>query len=238
MKVAETEHLTATQAIVRFLAAQSVSATARNNPSSPGCSESSVAATWPDWARRSRRPVTAFATTRPGTSRRWSTRPQGSPRSPGTRPLAAAYRHVLHWTELIGGNVTLTMPHQWQRRFNASNIEMAPRFDEPVPAAQLEALLERIPDFRRAFEPQGLAVEEFETYGATVRTPAHVHRRVLGSRPCDRRDPPAQSGCAPTRMTRSSCLARRVTEDRRGRSVTSPPPRELVPTPTSCAPEN
>jgi transaldolase len=77
---------------------------------------------------------------------------------------------VLHWTELIGGNVTLTMPHQWQRRFNASNIEMAPRFDEPVPAAQLEALLERIPDFRRAFEPQGLAVEEFETYGATVRT--------------------------------------------------------------------
>jgi transaldolase len=87
-----------------------------------------------------------------------------------TRPLAAAFRHVLHWTELIGGNVTLTMPHQWQRRFNSSNLEVSPRFDEPVPAAHLEALLERIPDFRRAFEPQGLALEEFDTYGATVRT--------------------------------------------------------------------
>jgi Transaldolase len=87
-----------------------------------------------------------------------------------TRPLAAAYRHVLHWTELIGGNVSLTMPYQWQRRFNASPVEIRPRFDEPVPAACVEELLERIPDFRRAFEPDGLAVEEFDTFGATVRT--------------------------------------------------------------------
>ena len=86
-----------------------------------------------------------------------------------TRPLGAAYRHVLHWTELIGGNVTLTMPYQWQRRFNSSSVEVVPRFDEPVPEAHL-AVLEGIPDFRRAYEPDGLAVEEFDTYGATVRT--------------------------------------------------------------------
>jgi transaldolase len=87
-----------------------------------------------------------------------------------TRPLAAAYRHVLHWTELIGGNVSLTMPYRWQRRFNASPVEIQPRFDEPVPEAYVAELLDRIPDFRRAFEPDGLAVEEFDTYGATVRT--------------------------------------------------------------------
>ena len=87
-----------------------------------------------------------------------------------TRPLAAAYRHVLHWTELIGGNVTLTMPYQWQRRFNSSNMDLVSRFDEPVPEAHLDALLERIPDFRRAFDPDGLALEEFDAYGATVRT--------------------------------------------------------------------
>lgn len=87
-----------------------------------------------------------------------------------TRPLAAAYRHLLHWTELIGGEVTLTMPHQWQRRFNATSGDVRARFDDPVPRAYVDELLARIPDFRRAYEPDGLTVEEFDTYGATVRT--------------------------------------------------------------------
>jgi len=87
-----------------------------------------------------------------------------------TRPLAAAYRHRLHWTELIGGDVTLTIPHQWQRRFNALSIELQDRFDEPVAPAHLDELRRQIPDFGRAYEPDGLAVEEFDEYGATVRT--------------------------------------------------------------------
>jgi len=87
-----------------------------------------------------------------------------------TRPLAAAYRHRLHWTELIGGDVTLTMPYQWQRRFNASSIELENRFDQPVPAEHINELVERIPDFGRAYELDGLSLEEFDSYGATVRT--------------------------------------------------------------------
>ena len=87
-----------------------------------------------------------------------------------TRPLAAAYRHRLHWTELIGGDVTLTMPHQWQRRFNALAIEPQDRFGAPVPREYVDELLRRIPDFERAYEPDGLAVDEFDRYGATVRT--------------------------------------------------------------------
>ena len=35
-----------------------------------------------------------------------------------TRLLAAAYRHHLHWSELIGGNVSMTIPYGWQRLFN------------------------------------------------------------------------------------------------------------------------
>ncbi len=87
-----------------------------------------------------------------------------------TRLLAAAYRHRLHWTELVGGDVTLTMPHQWQVRFNASGIDAPARFAEPVPAEMLDDLLARVPDFGRAYEPDGLSVAEFDTYGATVRT--------------------------------------------------------------------
>jgi len=87
-----------------------------------------------------------------------------------TRPLAAAYRHRLHWTELVGGDVTLTMTHQWQRRFNGSAVTVKDRFDDPVPAAYVEELSSAIPDFRRAFEPDGMTVAEFDGYGATVRT--------------------------------------------------------------------
>lgn len=87
-----------------------------------------------------------------------------------TRLLAAAYRHQLHWTELIGGDVVLTIPYKWQRLFNASGIEVTARIDEPVPADVLDELERKLPDFRRAYDADGLAVEDFDSYGATVRT--------------------------------------------------------------------
>jgi transaldolase len=87
-----------------------------------------------------------------------------------TRLLAAAYRHRLHWTELVGGDVVLTMPHAWQVRFNDSGIDPVERINEPVEQRIVDDLLRRIPDFGRAYEPDGLAVDEFESYGATART--------------------------------------------------------------------
>ena len=87
-----------------------------------------------------------------------------------TRLLAAAYRHRLHWTELVGGDVILTMPHGWQVRFNESGIDPVPRIDVPVNPELVADLVARIPDFGRAYEPDGLSIAEFDTYGATVRT--------------------------------------------------------------------
>ena len=87
-----------------------------------------------------------------------------------TRLLAAAYRHRLHWTELVGGDVVLTMPHAWQVRFNESGIEPIERIDEPVDPAVVDELLGRVPDFARAYEPDGLAPAEFESFGAAART--------------------------------------------------------------------
>jgi transaldolase len=87
-----------------------------------------------------------------------------------TRLLAAAYRHRLHWTELVGADVVLTMPHAWQVRFNASGIEPAERIDVPVDAHIVDDLRRRIPDFVRAYEPDGLTPSEFVAYGATART--------------------------------------------------------------------
>ena len=87
-----------------------------------------------------------------------------------TRLLAAAYRHRLHWTEFVGGNVVLTMPHAWQVRFDGSGIDPVERIEVPVDPALVDDLLRRVPDFARAYEPDGLAIEEFESYGATLRT--------------------------------------------------------------------
>jgi len=87
-----------------------------------------------------------------------------------SRLLAAAYRHRLHWTEFVGGEVSLTMPYPWQVRFNASGISPEPRMDVPVDPAMIDDLLERIPDFRRAYEPDGMTPDEFESFGASART--------------------------------------------------------------------
>jgi transaldolase len=87
-----------------------------------------------------------------------------------TRLLAAAYRSHLHWSQLIGGDIVLTIPHKWQVLFNASDIDVVPRFDDPVPHDALDELQAKVPDFRRAYEPDGLTVDEFDSFGATVRT--------------------------------------------------------------------
>jgi len=87
-----------------------------------------------------------------------------------TRLLAAAYRHRLHWTELVGGDVVLTIPHAWQVRFNGSGIGPEARIDTPVDQHLIDDLATRIPDFVRAYEPNGLRPDEFAGYGAAVRT--------------------------------------------------------------------
>lgn len=87
-----------------------------------------------------------------------------------TRLLAAAYRHHLHWSELIGGNVSMTIPYGWQRLFNESSVDVIDRWANPAPAAYIDELIEKVPEFSKAYEPDGLSIEEFETYGATQRT--------------------------------------------------------------------
>jgi transaldolase len=87
-----------------------------------------------------------------------------------TRLLAAAYRHLGHWSELIGGDVVLTIPYEWQLKINASAIPVQERMHNPVERKFVEAMYERIPDFRRAYDADGMTVGEFDSYGATVRT--------------------------------------------------------------------
>ena len=45
-----------------------------------------------------------------------------------------------------------------------------PRIDEPVAPEVLDALYRQVREFRRAYDPDGLTVAEFDTFGATRRT--------------------------------------------------------------------
>jgi transaldolase len=86
------------------------------------------------------------------------------------RLLSAAFRNHMHWSELIGADAVISPPSAWQKRFNASDIEVRPRIDDPVDPHVVEKLLAHFPDFRRAYTEGGLTVEEFDTFAPTVRT--------------------------------------------------------------------
>ena len=86
------------------------------------------------------------------------------------RLLSAAFRNHMHWSELIGGDIVISPPYSWQVRFNASDIEVRPRMDEPVHPKVVDELSRKFADFRRANSEGGLAIEEFDSFGPTRRT--------------------------------------------------------------------
>ena len=86
------------------------------------------------------------------------------------RLLAAAIRHHRHWSEFIGGDVVITLPPIWQRRFNASDIEVRARMDDPVDPVIVRALETSYADFRHAHEPGALSIDEFDAFPPTART--------------------------------------------------------------------
>jgi transaldolase len=86
------------------------------------------------------------------------------------RLLAAAFRNDMHWSELIGGDVVISPPHKWQVRFNASDIDVRPRIDDPVDPAIVDALLDNFDDFCKAYSEGGLSLDEFDTFAPTRRT--------------------------------------------------------------------
>ncbi len=87
-----------------------------------------------------------------------------------TRLLIAAYRNHYHWSEFIGAELSLTIPPDWQRKDNASDVEVRNRIDDEIDPRMIEELRRKFPDFGRAYDEDGMRAEEFESFGATRRT--------------------------------------------------------------------
>ena len=84
--------------------------------------------------------------------------------------LAAAFRNQMHWSELVGGDIVISMPYDWWNKFNALDIEVKNRINNPVDSSIIDKLSNNFNDFNRAFDSDGMSVEEFEYYGASKHT--------------------------------------------------------------------
>jgi len=86
-----------------------------------------------------------------------------------TKLLVAAFRNLNHFEQFIGGDIILTIPYGWQRKYNNANVEIKSNIDTPVDEKLLNELL-TLDEFKKAYLPDGLKPEEFQHYGAFLAT--------------------------------------------------------------------
>ncbi len=86
-----------------------------------------------------------------------------------SRVLSAAFRNVYQWAALVGGDLVVSPPFKWQQIINDSDYRAVSLIDQPVRQGYLDELC-RLEDFRRAYDEDGMAVEEFDAFGPTRTT--------------------------------------------------------------------
>ena len=83
--------------------------------------------------------------------------------------LVAALRGDYHLTELTGADVVMSIAPAFQEVFVTQDLPREERIDRPVPQDAIERL-RQMPEFVRAYEPDGMTPGEFMAFGATQRT--------------------------------------------------------------------
>jgi len=83
--------------------------------------------------------------------------------------IIAALRGMHHMTELAGAEVIMSIFPSVQEMLMAPEVPQEERIDREIPADVIGRLLQ-IPDFVRAYEPDGMKPADFITYGVTQRT--------------------------------------------------------------------
>lgn len=88
-----------------------------------------------------------------------------------TRVLSAAFRNHLQLSELVGGDVVISPPFNWQELINANGLDLPSRIDVPVDEAILAEIAAKLPDeWAKSYDVDGMSLGEFEQFGATRRT--------------------------------------------------------------------
>jgi transaldolase len=83
--------------------------------------------------------------------------------------LVAALRGEYHLTELAGADLVMSIAPVYQELFVSRDWPREERIESPVPSDVIERL-RQMPEFVRAYEADGMAVDEFVGFGPTQRT--------------------------------------------------------------------
>lgn len=83
--------------------------------------------------------------------------------------LVAALRGTYHLTELAGADLIMSIHPAFQTPFVSQDFPREERIEREVPADSIDRL-SQMPEFVRAYEPDGMQPAEFLTYGVTQRT--------------------------------------------------------------------
>lgn len=80
--------------------------------------------------------------------------------------IGGGVRGLQHFTEMVGGDVCITMNWQGQvDKLLELDMPVVSRLFNPVQDDVLETLIEKLPQFRQAYFEKGINVHEYEEYG-------------------------------------------------------------------------
>ena len=94
--------------------------------------------------------------------------------------LIAALRGNYQMTGLAGGDLVMSIPPSYQKSLLEEPVERVEKIDEPIPPAVQEKLY-RVPEFRKAYDPQGLSEKKW-SLSASRSGPSPNSSRPAGSR--------------------------------------------------------
>jgi len=82
--------------------------------------------------------------------------------------LGGGARGLHHFTNFVGGDMHVTINWSTARELNASFSTVESMIDIQVPDSIVDELLGNLPNFKRAYEPDGMEIEEFADYGPVM----------------------------------------------------------------------
>jgi len=82
-----------------------------------------------------------------------------------TTLLGGGARGTEHFTEMVGGDVHVTINWSTAQEIIVNNPPIVSRIEAEVAQSSIDELSEKLPDFRRAYEEDGLPVEEYAEFG-------------------------------------------------------------------------
>jgi transaldolase len=88
--------------------------------------------------------------------------------------IVAALRGTYHMTELAGAEIIMSIAPPYQEMLLSEELPHAERIDAEIESDVIERL-SALPEFVRAYEPDGMKPEEFIAYGVTQKTLAQFY---------------------------------------------------------------